>query len=52
MFYQYHQYCYVSVEVLGVSIEDAGDITLPENAMELTATVDSQTETGILTFVS
>ncbi|KAF4087926.1 hypothetical protein AMELA_G00077080 [Ameiurus melas] len=36
----------LSVEALVVSIGDVGDITLPENAVELTASIDSQTETG------
>lgn len=42
---------YLSVEALVVSIGDVRDITLPENAVELTASIDSQTETGILIFV-
>ncbi|XP_017314573.1 dyslexia-associated protein KIAA0319 [Ictalurus punctatus] len=35
----------LSVEALVVSIGDVRDITLPENAVELTASIDSQTET-------
>lgn len=42
---------YLSVEALVVSVGDVGDITLPENAVVLTASVDTQTETGILIFV-
>lgn len=34
-----------------MSIEDVDDIMLPKNAVELTASVDSHTESGILTFV-
>lgn len=42
---------YLSVEALVVSVGDVGDITLPENAVVLTASVNTQTETGILIFV-
>lgn len=43
---------FFSVKALVVSIEDVGEITLPENAVELTASVNSQTVTGTTIFVS
>lgn len=43
---------YLSVEALVVSIGEVDEITLPENAIELTASVHSQTEPGILIFIS